>query len=219
LTRATECAILRPISLLFGEETMRKGQETHNRIAAQAAALFNVTGYSGTAMSDIMRATRLEKGGIYRHFASKEQLSLAAFDYAAEQVRQRFAASLAESESAIDTLVAFLAVFRSYAERPPLPGGCPVLNTAIECDDTNPALRERTAAIIAEWCALFHAIVSAGIACSEIDPEVDAQQLALLCIATMEGGVMLARLLGDSTPLEVAYQHLCRYLEHSVRLH
>jgi TetR/AcrR family transcriptional repressor of nem operon len=196
---------------------MSKGEETRERVVAQAAALFNTRGYAGTAISDIMAATGLEKGGIYRHFAGKEQLALAAFDYAAGQVRQRFADGLAEQAHTADILIAFLAVFRGYARRPPLQGGCPVLNTAVESDDTNPLLRERARAVIAEWQTMIQTTVEAGIERNEIRRDVDGAQLALLLIATMEGAAMLTQLLGDPAPLEQAYAHLRQHVESAVR--
>jgi len=59
-----------------------KGAETRQRIIAEAAPLFNQRGYEGCSIQDIMSATGLEKGGIYRHFESKEELAAEAFDYA-----------------------------------------------------------------------------------------------------------------------------------------
>jgi len=47
---------------------VRKGEETRQEIIRKAAPIFNRKGYSGAALSDLMRATGLEKGGIYRHF-------------------------------------------------------------------------------------------------------------------------------------------------------
>jgi TetR/AcrR family transcriptional regulator, transcriptional repressor for nem operon len=196
---------------------MGKGQETRERIIARAAEVFNTYGYAGTSIADIMEAVNLEKGGIYRHFGSKEELALCAFDFAATRVRERFAAGIAGTSNAVDTLVAFIGVFHGYAERPPLKGGCPVLNTAIEADDTHPVLRDHARAVIAEWRELIRTTVRAGQTRGEARPEVDAERLALLLIATMEGAVMLSQLLGDATPLQEAYRHLRRYLEADVR--
>ena len=61
---------------------MNKGEETRQRIIAAAAPLFNKQGYAGCVLKDIMAATGLEKGGIYRHFESKEEIAAEAFDYA-----------------------------------------------------------------------------------------------------------------------------------------
>ncbi|MHC5720487.1 MAG: TetR family transcriptional regulator, partial [Nostoc sp.] len=55
---------------------MSKGEETKSRILYQAAELFNQQGYAGSSMSDIMRVTGLQKGGIYNHFQSKDDLAL-----------------------------------------------------------------------------------------------------------------------------------------------
>jgi AcrR family transcriptional regulator len=61
---------------------VRKGEQTRQEIIRRAAPIFNQRGYDGAALSDLMRATGLEKGGIYRHFGSKQELAGDAFDYA-----------------------------------------------------------------------------------------------------------------------------------------
>ena len=61
---------------------MSKGEVTRQRIVEAAAGLFNQRGFENASLSELMEATGLEKGGIYRHFASKEELATAAFDYA-----------------------------------------------------------------------------------------------------------------------------------------
>jgi len=38
--------------------------------------------FTGIPKSELMEATGLKKGGIYRHFSSKEELAAEAFDYA-----------------------------------------------------------------------------------------------------------------------------------------
>src|SRR5438105_3375693 len=80
---------LRPIGLSSGGDTMRKGEQTREMILERAAPIFNQQGYAGASLSDIMRETGLEKGGIYNHFRGKEELALAAFDYAIGLVWQQ----------------------------------------------------------------------------------------------------------------------------------
>src|SRR6266478_6814341 len=74
---------------LYGGRQMKKGEETRKRIVAEAASLFNRRGYHGGSLQDLMKATGLEKGGIYRHFSSKEELAALAFEHA---WRESFAA-------------------------------------------------------------------------------------------------------------------------------
>ncbi len=61
---------------------MRKGEQTRLEIIRKAAPIFNQRGYDPAALSDLMRATGLEKGGIYRHFESKQQIAPESLDSA-----------------------------------------------------------------------------------------------------------------------------------------
>jgi len=62
-------------------------------------------------MAGLMHATGLEKGGIYRHFASEEEVAAAAFDFAwqaATDVRMHDLDSIANS---VEKLKRFIANF------------------------------------------------------------------------------------------------------------
>ncbi len=74
---------------------MEKGERTRRVIVERAAALFNTRGYFGSSMNELVRETDLEKGGLYNHFSSKEELACAAFDYSTVLMRERFGAALA----------------------------------------------------------------------------------------------------------------------------
>ena len=67
---------------------VRKGEQTRQEIIRNAAPVFNQKGYEGAALSDLMEPAGLEKGGIYRHFDSKEELAREAFDHAWKLVMQ-----------------------------------------------------------------------------------------------------------------------------------
>jgi TetR/AcrR family transcriptional regulator, transcriptional repressor for nem operon len=73
---------------------MKKGETTKLDIIQRAAPIFNQHGYSGASISDIMRATGLQKGGIYNHFETKEQLAIESFHYAVRVSCQRYADAL-----------------------------------------------------------------------------------------------------------------------------
>src|SRR3954451_10523741 len=120
---------------------VRSGDQTRENIIRQAAALFNTQGFAGASMSDIMAATGLQKGGIYRHFASKEQLAVEALDYAVALMSERFARALEGRVRVMDRWEAIMGVLGWMQHAPPVPGGCQVMNAGIENDDGNPALR------------------------------------------------------------------------------
>jgi TetR/AcrR family transcriptional repressor of nem operon len=196
---------------------MPKGQKTRERIVAQAASLFNQHGFEGSSMSELMEATGLEKGGIYRHFSSKEELAAEAFDYAWKATLDARMRDLDRVPNSIDKLKQFVANFVDRT-RPPVPGGCPLLNTAIDADDGNPVLRDRALNGLHDWRDRLRAIISTGIKRREIRRGVDSKKLATLIISSLEGALMIVRLERDREALVAARSHLERYLETEVRL-
>ena len=196
---------------------MGKGEETREKILLRAARLFNEKGYFGASLSDIMTATGLQKGGLYNHFESKEKLALEAFDYALKLIAQRFQQALAGKTHAADRLLAIVTVFRHYTEDPPVPGGCPVMNTAIESDDAHPALKARARQAMDRFRNLIRRTVSDGVQRRELRVNCDADCVATLLIASLEGGIMLSKLYGDPAHLVRVADHLTDYIEGTLR--
>jgi TetR/AcrR family transcriptional repressor of nem operon len=194
---------------------MSKGDRTRERIIAKAAELFNQRGLEGTSMTDLMEATGLEKGGIYRHFPSKEAVAAEAFDYAWEEAFQERARDLGRIAGSVDRLKHLIANF--VERRSSIPGGCPLLNTAVECDDGNPILRERARQALGKWQDLLTSVINEGIQRREIRSGVDAKGLAMLVISSLEGALMISRLERNRDALLVARSHLDRYLDMEVR--
>lgn len=192
---------------------MSKAQETKMRIIEQAAALFNQQGYAGSSMSDLMRVTGLQKGGIYNHFRSKDELALEAFDFAVNRVQEEFMGALKGKRHSVDRLIAILSVYERMFDDPPIQGGCPILNTAVESDDTHPTLRERAQLAMDAWRILIQRIVDKGIIRGELHSTVDADTVATILIATIEGAVMLSKLYGDASHLERALNFLKTYVQ------
>jgi AcrR family transcriptional regulator len=197
---------------------MRSGTQTRENIIRQAAALFNRQGFAGASMSDIMQATGLQKGGIYRHFESKEALALEAFDYAVAQTAARFSAALEGREHAVERLEGIVGVFARLHDDPPVPGGCPMMNTAVQTDDAeNPALRDRARTALDGLRTLIRQTVRKGIARGEVRPDVDGDELATLMICSLEGGVAISRLYGDGVHVQRAAGAMRKYLDERVR--
>ena len=194
---------------------MKKGERTRERIIRQAAPLFNRRGYEGSSINEIMAATALEKGGIYRHFRSKQELAAEAFDYAwAEAVKTR-RHDIDTVANSVDKLKRYVANF--VERRGSVPGGCPLLNTAMDSDDGNAVLRTRARRALENWQNFLSSIVAQGIKKGEIRRQVSKTKLANLMIATLEGAVMIGRLEESLEALRDAQTHLNNYLETKVR--
>jgi TetR/AcrR family transcriptional regulator, transcriptional repressor for nem operon len=195
---------------------MSKGGQTRQRIVAKAATLFNQHGFDGSSMADLMEATGLEKGGIYRHFSTKEELAAEAFDYAWQAATEVGMRDLDSVPNGVDKLKRFISNF--IGQRPSVPGGCPLLNTAIGCDNGNPILRERARKALHQWQDLLSGIVRAGIKRKEIRNGVDPKKLVTLILGSLEGALMISRLERDREALVETRSHLERYLDSEVRL-
>jgi TetR/AcrR family transcriptional repressor of nem operon len=159
-----------------------------------------------------MAATGLEKGGLYRPFKNKEDLAAAAFDYAWETVNEPRRRGLELCSTALEKL---LLLVKNFVEQPPrtLPGGCPVLNTAIDSDDGNEVLRGKARAALNQWRADIADIVREGQRKGELRDEIDPAAVATVIIAGLEGAVMMSRMERTREPLHMVGKHLTGYLE------
>ncbi len=196
---------------------MTKGEDTKEAILRQAAQLFNRRGFFGAALSDVMDVTGLEKGGIYNHFKSKEDLALQAFDYAVDLVRQEIAKAVIDKPDSVDRLLGMIKVFQREAEGYPLAGGCPVMNTAIEADDAHPALRKRAQDAMDEWHVFVRRTVRRGKQRAEIRPEIDPEMFSSILISVLEGAIMQSKLYGNTHSMDQAVRYLTDYIELQVR--
>jgi len=190
-----------------------KGIETRRRIVELAAPVFNRQGYVGASMRDLISATGLEKGGIYNHFGSKEQLALEAYDFAMSRVTNALARSQDGATDAVDRLTRMIRAFAKFARTPAIAGGCPIMNTAIEADDGNPELRDRARESMRSWHRLIGRIVKDGIAAGTLAPQTDPYALAALLTSSLEGALMLSRLYGDPTYTDRVVDHLVAHVD------
>src|SRR6266478_575456 len=195
---------------------MTKGEQTRRKIVEAAAPIFNQHGYEGSALNALMEATGLKKGGIYRHFASKEELAAEAFDYTWEAAWNTRLLHVDERANGVDKLKQLIANFVEH--RSPVAGGCPILNTAIDADDGNPVLRARVTKALRSWLSRLQVIVEQAQERGETRPEVDAKTVATLIVASLEGALMMSRLQRNEETLRRVQLHLNRDLEDEVAL-
>jgi TetR/AcrR family transcriptional repressor of nem operon len=195
---------------------VHKGEQTRREIIRKAAPIFNQKGYDGAALSDLMKATGLEKGGIYRHFESKQELAGEAFDHAWKLAIDARFEGTQEIPNAVDRLKQIVRNFRDRRAGV-IPGGCPLLNTAIDSDDGNPQLRAKARQALSSWLDRLQAISEEGKRRGEVRSRVDSAKLAMLIVSMLEGSVMIRRLQKNDGPLDLAIYHLEEYFETKVR--
>lgn len=178
------------------DNELSKAERTRQFIIETTAGLFNTKGYEGTSLSDLTMATGLTKGSIYGNFENKEEVALAAFDHNLLKVSRYIQQRIGQAATYHDKLMVYAQVYHSYSGTPFPKGGCPILNTAIEADDTNPLLKERAARAILQWKKTVSELIQAGIGAGEFRQDADPGQTALSLIALIEGGIMIAKVTG-----------------------
>jgi TetR/AcrR family transcriptional regulator, transcriptional repressor for nem operon len=194
-----------------------KGEQTRRDIVEKAAPLFNQKGFEGTSLADLMQATGLQKGGIYRHFSGKRDLAAEAFDYAWEKAVRGRLDGVADVPDCVDRLKKTI---DNFVERRAglVPGGCPLMNTAVEADDGNPLLRARARKALQGWTERLSRIAAEGVKKNQIVRSVAPRRLSELIISSLEGALLISRLQNDEEPLRAMRQHLDEYLEQTVRV-
>ena len=186
-----------------------KGERTRQKIIETAAVLFNQKGFTGCSMGDIVAASSMEKGTLYGHFSTKEELALLAFDYAWKDTSDKRVRNIETVSNAVDKLRVHI---DNYVNTPSFPGGCPLLNFAVDADDGNLALRTRVRKALKGWEDFLAGIVRDGQSAGEIKPEADPHSIANLVISVLEGATVVARINKRSAALDDAQRHLNLYL-------
>ena len=181
-------------------------------IIRQSAELFNVYGYHGCSLADIMKATGLKKGGIYNHFSNKDEIALAAFDHSFKKVLRRFRERLDKDDTSTEKLNSIIAVFRDMVTDPVVKGGCPMVNTAIDSTDSHPELKKRAKNAIQTLEDYIVIKINEGKKAGEFNADADAEDIASYMIMVLEGAVMMSRVNSDLKYITRASDNVKQYL-------
>lgn len=191
---------------------MTKSEKTRQFIIEQSAPLFNKKGVAGTAMSDIMDATKMAKGGLYGHFESKDELAYAVVDYNLSKLIEKVVQAVGKATTAKEKLFAFIDVFSTPMQFP-VEGGCPMLNFGTEADDTNEIVRQKVKTTILSAQARAVAIIGQGITNGEFKADFNAKEFSILLLTLIEGGVLIGRVLETNSQMKIIVKWLKREIE------
>lgn len=198
------------------EESTSKAERTRQFIIETTAPIFNKRGYAGTSLSDLTGATGLTKGSIYGNFENKEDVALAVFDYNHSRVVAEVSKRMSAAVTFRDKLMVYADVYDHYTLRTFPEGGCPILNTAIEADDTNALLKDKAAKAVIKWQKNIQDLIKAGIKAGEFIPHADSAMLATSIVALIEGGIMISRVTDDKTALQRVVKTVARLIDQIV---
>src|ERR1700754_286132 len=181
---------------------MTKALRTRQFIIEKAAPIFNQKGIAGTAISDIMQATKLAKGGIYGNFTGKEEISTEVYNFLYDRLNTGIENVLRLKSSPKEKLFALLDY---YCDKLVLShsGGCPMLNFGVEVDDTNPAFKKRVGKGIMASQARMRDLIDAGIKNGDFNTSVNAETFAIKMFNLLEGSILSSRVLGNNGQMKL----------------
>ena len=188
--------------------SVTKGERTRQQIIEVTAPLFNTKGYEGTSMADLCNATGLTKGAIYGSFENKEELSKAAFQYAINQMRSFGSEGMKGKKTYKEKLFALLEFFTRYVLDPPVKGGCPLMNTAVEADDHRIWMKKIVADELQNSITHMTQLIDHGKQAGEFGPEIKSRETALFFFCAIEGAIMFSRVSSSEEAMKAVVKNI-----------
>ncbi|KFC22173.1 TetR/AcrR family transcriptional regulator [Epilithonimonas lactis] len=192
---------------------MSKAEKTRQFIIESTAELFNKKGYAGTSLADISEKTGLTKGSIYGNFVNKDEVAKEVFRYNAKRLSSAIENQLSATMTTREKLIAFLDYYRNSWEHNFSRGGCPMMNTAIESDDTMPFLKTEVATSFVNWSTKITGILEDGKTKNEIINSINASEYAYLFIMLIEGGILLSKTTNSPNHLYQALDRIIKIID------
>lgn len=187
---------------------MGKRTETRSAMVASAAVLLRERGVGGTSVAKVLEHSGGPRGSVAHHFPTgKTELIADAVAYAGATVAQVLEQALADGTPAVDVFRSICGYYRNQLVKTDYRAGCPVGAVAQEAyaDDT---LREAVSDVLDDWARSLTGILGASG-----HQQADATELAGLCIAGLEGAVLIARVQRSTVALDAVERRVSRLLE------
>ena len=158
--------------------TRADGERSYQLIVDTAARLATIEGLEGLSIGRLADEIGMSKSGLYAHFASKEDLQLAAIDAAEAVYAREVIAPAMEAPEGRQRLELMCERYLSYVERGVFPGGCFFAATAAEWNSRRGPIRERVRAVLDGWTQLLEANLRAAQQHGELERGADLPQIA-----------------------------------------
>ncbi|MFF4017885.1 TetR/AcrR family transcriptional regulator [Streptomyces sp. NPDC001843] len=182
----------------------RSSTPSRERIVAGAADMISRRGLSATSIREMAKHAKAPLGSTYHYFPEgKQQLATEAVRYTGEWVARTLRRELEAGPA--EGLRAFLGLWRTIVVESDFHAGCPVLAVAIEeppADGIPPALAA-AAEVFGQWESLLAESLRTHGAGAE-----QAEQLATLVVAAVEGTVVMCRAKRSTQPLDRTAEQL-----------
>jgi TetR/AcrR family transcriptional repressor of nem operon len=171
---------------------LTKGEKTQARILRSAMTLINTRGYTNTSINDIIKASGVQKGNLYFHFSSKDCLCLALIEEAKKEYLAYLESSM-KSERPLEKINDILNAILARHRKMNFIGGCIFGNMALEMTDINSRFSAVIKEVFHEWQQLLANLLQDAQMRGDLDNELDPLPMARFIVASIEGGIMMAK--------------------------
>ncbi|MCY8104592.1 TetR/AcrR family transcriptional regulator [Bacillus mojavensis] len=171
--------------------------DAREKILSAATRLFQLQGYYGTGLNQIIKESGAPKGSLYYHFpGGKEQLAIEAVNEMKEYIRQKITDCLDVSPDPAEGIQAFLKELSCQFSCTEDIEGLPVGLLAAETSLKSESLRKACDEAYKAWSLVFEEKLQlSGYS------ESHAKEAGIVINAMIEGGILLSLTAKDSTPL------------------
>ena len=179
-----------------------KRGDTRTNMLISAAEVMRERGAAGVTNDEVLTRSGAPRGSVYYHFPEgRNQIVTEALRYAGDAIIADI--DDAAGRGAKVLLRQFVEFWERVLADSDFNAGCVVVAAATGSCDDELRLAVEAGRIFAHWrTALTRAFVADGF------QESDADSLAVMSIATLEGAVVLCRSLRSSDPLRKVYEQL-----------
>ena len=195
---------------------MRKdGSRTREQIIDEALQIFSVKGYYNTSINDILAATALTKGGLYGHFASKEELWGASYERAVAIWKGIVFKGVRRIEDPIARIEKFVEndLF-GYCGAGVFAGGCFFFNMLVELSGQSETMSRRIRAGFMEFAALLASWLGEAEEKGILKKGVNHREVADFIVIAINGATALYTASRDRRFLKETSSQLHAYLRH-----
>lgn len=186
---------------------MTRGLETRTRIMDVAQDAILAKGFEATSIDEIVAAVEITKGGFFYHFADKNALARAlierhiAVENAIFDDLYRRACEL--SDDPLQRMLIWLKLLAELlADMPDGHPGCIVATAAYQERLFDRGVRDLNRRAVQGWRARFRDYLDAILAVYPARDPVDPDDLADMISGVIEGGIVIARALGEPRATE-----------------
>lgn len=178
------------------------GERTHAAILDAAMRVASIEGLGSLSIGRLARELEISKSGVFAHFRSKRRLQLETIE-AAERVFAREVIDPGlDAPDGLAQLEGLCEAYLSYVERGVFPGGCFFAHLLAEFDAPDGVLHDAVAEGQAGWLDMLANLARTAQARAELDPGIDARQLAFELYAALELANFLGTLYRDGAAIE-----------------